>query len=262
MSIVPPQFAQAQSYLRLKTVETPTRCGECPVRKQAVFRTIPDTLLDWAAQYRSKQQLIPSKQFLFTEGETAPCVYTIFSGWVKLTKTLHNGKSQVMRFGLPGDFLGFQSNLYGPMNYSVQALTEVTVCSFPRDKFSELFLKSPEVSSELAWMSARDMTLCHEHLLNAACKTAFQRVAHLLLELYYRARDPQMDDGGRIEVPITQEDIAESTGMTSVHVSRTLKQLREEQLIDCHRHQLVILNLEKITELTQFDPAILQRPVL
>lgn len=254
-------MAFAYSQTPVKTVENPTKCAKCPVRSQALFRSVPSSLLEWSAKFRSKQQIIPAKQFLYMEGENVAHVYTVFDGWVKLTKTLHNGRRQVMRFGLPGDFLGFQPNLYGPMNHSVLALTDVKVCCFPRDEFNQLFQNSAEISSELAWLSARDMALCHEHLLNASCKPAFQRVAHLLLELYYRAKNPFEEDNGEIEVPITQEDIAESTGLSSVHVSRTLKQLREDKLIECHRHQLKVLDLERVREITQFDPAILERPV-
>lgn len=248
----------------LRRIDNPTKCIDCPVRRQAMFRSVPHELIEWSAEYRSQQYILPAKQFLYMEGETVPDVYTLYNGWVKLTKSLHNGRQQIMRFGLAGDLMGYQSNLTGPMNHSVQALTDITICAFPRTALLELMHNSAPVSSELAWLSARDMALCHEHLLNASCKNAQQRVAHLLLELFYRNRDASGDseDNYEIEIPITQEDIAEATGLTAVHVSRTLKQLREMGLLECHRHRLNILDEQAIIELSQFNRDILYRPML
>jgi len=248
----------------IQRIDNPTKCVDCPVRRQALFRSVPMELIEFSAEYRSQQYILPAKQFLYMEGEAIPDVFTLYSGWVKLTKSLHNGRQQVMRFGLAGDLLGYQSHLDGPMNHSVQALTDITVCAFPRKALLELMQNSAAVSSELAWLSARDMALCHEHLLNASCKNAQQRVAHLLLELFYRNRDATDDseDNFEIEIPITQEDIAEATGLTAVHVSRTLKQLREMGLLECHRHQLKILEEQAIIELSQFNRNILYRPML
>ena len=253
----------------MKTIELPARhhrivtyppsCKTCAVRKMALFRSVPKELIDWVEKYRSHQYYLRSKDFLYHEGDEVSEVFTLFSGWVKLFKNLPDGKTYVMRFSLAGDFLGFQSNLHGPLNHSVQALTDVHVCSFPKAKFMELLKARPEIASELTSITVRDLGLCHEHQLNTARKSAEERVANLLLELYHRVNDLQHSTEKTIDIPITQVDIADAVGITQVHVNRVLKKLKESGLVSCKHHKLSMLDESRLSALGRFNPEVLQR---
>lgn len=251
--------ANNQSERHHRIVTSPPRCKTCAIRKMALFRSVPRELIDWVEKYRSHQYYLRPKDFLYREGDEVSEVFTLFSGWVKLFKTLPDGKTFVMRFSLAGDFLGFQSNLRGPLNHSIQALTDVHVCSFPKAKFGELLKARPEIGSELTSITVRDLGLCHEHQLNTARKSAEERVANLLLELYYRVSDLQHSAENTIDIPITQVDIADAVGITQVHVNRVLKKLKESGLVSCKNHKLSILDEKKLSALGQFNPDILQR---
>lgn len=240
-----------------------TKCIECPVRKMALFKRVPEKNLEWTQDYRSTQLVLPSKKHLYQEGDKPRYVYTLFSGWVKLYKTLANGKKQVLRFAMPGDFLGFQGSFSGPVLHSAQALTQSVLCAFPRDNILSLFEAEPKIASEMILMNARDMNICQEHLLSTGVRNARERIAFLLLEIFYRLKIlGQFRAEGLAEntvaVPITQEDIAEAVGMTQIHVNRTLQQMKDDGLLLCANQKLVVLNEPALTEIASFDPKLFE----
>ncbi len=114
----------------------------------------------------------------------------------------------------------------------------------------------------MAWITARDRTLANEHLTNIGRRVARERVAHLLLELFYRvwlAHPSPHSDG--VELPLTQEHIGDALGLTSVHVNRTLRQLREAGLVTISGHNMQVLDPDMLAEVAGFDSEkVLQRP--
>lgn len=233
----------------------------------ALFRHVPREKLEWTQEFRSAQCVLKARQHLYQEGDPPHEVYTLYSGWVKLYKVLKNGKKQALRFALPGDFLGFQSEVNGQLGHSAVALTQCTLCVFPRTRLAKLFRAQPDLAEELLMIHARDMGLCHEHLLSTGARTARESIAFLLLELYHRLRllgrfrDDTVDNQG-FKVPITQEDIAEACGLTAIHVNRTLRQMRDERLISCANGHLLIMNEAALNQIAHFDPRLLERSAL
>ncbi len=239
-----------------------TPCRECAVRRLALFRNVPLDRLEWTQEYRTAQYRLAAKQSLYRQGERLDELYTVYSGWVKLYKILDNGKKQVLRFALPGDFLGFQGYLDRPIGHSAVTLTACTLCTFPRDRLMALFRQDPQLATDLMMIQVRDMSFCQEHLVSTGSRNARERIAFLLLELYHRLRligqfQGDASDAGGLEVPITQEDIAEACGLTPIHVNRTLRQLRDEQLISCANGHLRVMNQAALTEMANFDPGLL-----
>ncbi|MGB0721382.1 MAG: Crp/Fnr family transcriptional regulator [Gammaproteobacteria bacterium] len=245
-----------------------TQCAVCPVRKRALFEGVPEEHLNWTQQFRLNQLVVPAKQDYLHEGSESDSVYTLFSGWSILYKTLPSGKRQILRFALPGDLIGFQHNLRSPMQYSAQALTESVYCAFPRARMGEMLSERPELATRLALMNARDTALCHQHLLGTGRKTAKERVAFLLLELYHRVMSladimPDAVDDDAIEFPVAQEEIGDAVGLTTVHVNRTLRELRDEGLVACSHRRLRILDDARMSEIGQFDKGVvLSHPLL
>ncbi len=245
----------------LKCPDPQTECKECPIRKMALFRGIPREELDWTQEFRDAQYILPARKILYREGDIAHALYTLFDGWLILFTILDNGRRQVLRFILPGDFFGFQVNSNGIMagyTHSSQALVESTLCAFPRTRLRSMMEKQPQLAIGLSEMEIHDMTLCQHHLIGTARKSAHERIAFLLLELFYRVR-LQMQHGfdeatGSVIFPLTQEDIGDAVGLTSVHVSRVLNEMERKGLIHCRRKRLTILDEEVLMGIGQFDP--------
>ncbi|EIJ43071.1 cAMP-binding protein [Beggiatoa alba B18LD] len=238
---------------RSKKSEQTVPCHACPVRKLNRFQPLPESQQAVVQQYRAGQTTIPAKQYLYREGELHGNIYTVFSGWIMLYKTLSNGGRQILRYVLPGDFIGFQADLQFPMNHSAQTLTDCTLCVFPRPNFLQMLQTNPELGLQIAWITARDMTLGQEYLVNIGRKNAKERLAFLFLELYQRLRlrNPKITDS--IPFPMTQEDIADTLGLTLVHVNRTLRSLREEGLVNLSHHTLTILDYDQLSDITGFN---------
>lgn len=235
-----------------KREEPHTRCSECPIREMALFEPVDQEQLDWTQRARSAQLVIPARRHLYREGEVSNEAYTLFDGWVILYRSLPNGKAQIMRFALPGDFLALHPDHDGPRTHSAQAVTQSTVCVFPRGELVEMLHTHPKITMRLNWIHTRDMTTCQEHLLGIGRKSAEERIAFLLMELFQRMRLRGKADGNRIAFPITQEHIADAVGLTVVHTNRIMRQLRDAQLIDCSRQSLTILNEKGLAELGNF----------
>jgi CRP/FNR family transcriptional regulator, anaerobic regulatory protein len=228
-------------------------CSVCPVRQLSMYQAIPEIQLDIVQQYRAEQRTVSAKNHLYHQGEKHPNTYTLFSGWVMLYKTLSNGGRQVLRYALPGDFLSFQPDMVGPVNHSAQALTDCTVCVFPRQSLLEMLHKHPELAMRIAWITARDMALGHEYLVSIGRKNARERLAFLFLELFHRMRMHVPSLGNTIPFPMTQEDVADTIGLTLVHVNRTLRSLRQEGLVKLAHHSLTILDYAALSELAGYN---------
>ncbi len=235
-----------------------TQCVDCAMRKMALFNRVPHKQLAWTQHYRAGQYQLKSKDCLYLEGDEHKSIYTLFDGFVKLYKTLENGKIQVMRFASPGDLLGFQGDLSGPMHHGAQALTDCLLCAFPKDKINEMLSKQMEIASEMITKNARIMAVCQEHLLSTGARNARERIAFSLFELNHRIKMLQKfrSDGGvakTVHLPLTQEDLADAVGLTPIHVNRTLRKMKAEKLIRCGKGSIVVLNEQALQEIACCD---------
>jgi len=234
-----------------------TDCTECPIRQMALFRGVPLDRLSWTQKYRDQQFVVPQKTSLYIEGTKPDYVYTLFDGWMALYQTSRSGKRQILRFALPGDFIGFQANKNGVISHSVSALNTAIVCGFPRSILQDMFEDQPMLALSLATMESRDMSLCQHHQAFRSRKDAHESIAFLLLELFHRCRLQMNQDydheTNSIVFPLTQEDIGDAVGLTNVHVNRVLRQFNKCGLIQCHRKKLQILDEEKLSEIAEFD---------
>lgn len=240
-----------------------TECSKCPVRELALFQGVPLDHLNWTQDYRDQQFIVPPKSVLYEEGSKPDYVYTVFNGWMAAYQTSKSGKRQILRFSLPGDFIGFQANAKGAVSHSISAITESIVCGFPRAGLMGLFKSEPELPLRLASMEARDMSLCQHHQAFSCSKNSQESVAFLLLELFYRTRlqmrhsyDPVTNS---IDFPLTQEDIGDAVGLTNIHVNRVLREFHNLGLIECHHRKLTILNEENLSEIGDFDKSYIDK---
>lgn len=245
-----------------KPLNIPVDCRTCAVRREALCAPLSDSDIVIVERFKSGNRVFPVGSDLFFQGEISNELYTLLDGWVHLYQILEDGRRQILDFALPGAFLGFQPDLGAPMAHSAQCLTEVAVCVFPRSKLFDLFRAHPELALRMAWITSRDWTLANEHLTNVGRRSARERMAHLLLELFYRVRMiDESPHGDTIELPLTQEHIGDALGLTPVHVNRTLRRLREDGLLAVGGRVLRVLDPDALAEVAGFDnESILKRP--
>ena len=195
------------------------------------------------------------------EGQIARRAFILQSGWASCYKYSRDGDRQIISFPLPGDFMGLGSILLRSSNYSFAALSDVVVSSLSVPCVMKLFEKFPRVAAAILLSASRDEAMVIEHLVNVGRRSAIERVAHCLLELRQRLRLVGLASESQFECPLTQYDLADSLGLSPIHVNRVLRYLREEGMLTIKSHTVNVHNLAGLIKLAGFDSAYLDQIV-
>lgn len=206
-------------------------------------------------RYRTGDRKLAAGRDLFSIGETNTSVFNLLSGWVAIYTLLEDGRRQIVHFALPGAVMGMPTSKDAQASHGAEALTDVIVSVIPDTVLAASSRDDPGMAMRLAGTLARDTSMAYDHMTSIGRRTARERVAHLLLELFtrYRAQWP----GERIEemtIPLTQEQIGDATGLTYVHVNRVLGALRKEGIVHFHYRRLRILDPDRLIEVAGVDP--------
>jgi CRP-like cAMP-binding protein len=193
---------------------------------------------------------------LFHQGEPFGHVLLIRSGWVLTYKVFQDGQRQIIRFALPGDLIGFEGNEASGMSYSAEVLSDVTLCGVKHSVFYRACSVSPQLAMNFATVVTREALSAWNHVGALGQQTALGRIANLLLDLHRRVSARRERSGAVVHLPINQTHIADATGLTPVHVCRTLKHMRLDKLLDFHKGQLVLLDPCRLAKIAQLDPEV------
>jgi CRP-like cAMP-binding protein len=200
---------------------------------------------------------IPAKQDILSEGERPDHVHVIIEGWAARYKTLADGSRQIVAYLIPGDFCDLHVAVLGHMDHSILALTVCRVAYITSHDLDALTADHNGLTKALWWSTLVDESVLREWVLNVGQRDAFQRIAHLLCELHARMKMVGLVEDGRLALPLTQEELADTTGLTAVHTNRTLQRLRREELIELGGGMLTVLDVDKLRKAAGFDPGYL-----
>lgn len=201
-------------------------------------------------------------QHIVTQGRRCAGVWLLADGYALRYKVLTDGKRQVLDVALPGDMLGYPSCFFERALYSVVALTDTVVCPLALSELTDLFDAHPRLALALFRSSAGETAMYGERLAAVARRGALERVAHFILEMAFRLHAAGIGDGISFDMPLTQEQIADVLGLSSHHVNRMLRQLREEGLIEAADSQLKLIDRAGLAALADFDESYLGAQVL
>jgi CRP-like cAMP-binding protein len=195
---------------------------------------------------------VQAKRDILVEGERPEDVHVILEGWAARYKTLSDGSRQIVAFLIPGDFCDLHVAILGHMDHGIIALTRVRLAYIPSRELDALTSNHNGLTKALWWATLVDESILREWILNVGRRDARERVAHLLCELHARMELIGLVDGKRLALPLTQEQLADATGLTSVHVNRTLQRLRAEGLIEMGGGALTIPDVAALREAAGF----------
>jgi CRP-like cAMP-binding protein len=196
---------------------------------------------------------IPAGIDIVRAGQTYRCIYVLCQGMAIRYKILSDGRRQVLSLILPGDFAGLPGGLFERSLYSVSGLTRTVACPLAYEAVFKLFRRQPRLAAALFWMVEHDAALFAEHLVGIGRQSAYERVARLLLELLFRMRMAGLADERSYCLPLTQELIADTLGLSVPHVNRTLRRLREDGMILLEGSRLTCLDVPALSCLADFD---------
>ena len=200
---------------------------------------------------------IGARQEIITQGNRPENVHLVLDGFACRDKVLRNGKRQIMALLVPGDFCHLHVSILRAMDHNITALSPCTIAELSPDTILNLTENHPRITRALWWATLVDEAILREWLLNMGQREAHQQLAHLFCELLVRLQAAGIGDADGYPFPLTQMDIAEVLGITSVHVNRTLQSLRDENLVVLRGRRLNIPNVERLKAYCDFDPAYL-----
>lgn len=199
-------------------------------------------------------RLVPAKRNLISEGERPEHIHLIVDGWAARYKLLDNGARQIVALLIPGDFCDLHATVLGHMDHGIVAITPCQVAFIPPAEINELTSHHNGLTRALWWSTLVDEAVLRSWVVNAGRRDAYQRIAHLMCEMHARMKMIGLVTEEQLELPLTQDELADATALTPVHVNRTLQRLRNEGLITFRSGQLTVLDVPKLQAAAGFDP--------
>jgi CRP-like cAMP-binding protein len=172
---------------------------------------------------------------------------------------LDDGRRQILNYALPADMVGLQGTLMHEMEHSVEALSPLVLCVFPRAKLWELYSHFPSLAFDITWLAAREEQLVDEHLVSLGRRTALERTAYLLMHLFARAEEAGLTKDNSIQFPFTQQHLADTLGMSLVHTNKTLKRLLASRAVRWENRVFEMLDRAALSEIAG-DVVVQHRP--
>ncbi len=196
---------------------------------------------------------LPARRKLLDEHRPCDSIFLVLSGWVQLFRQLKDGGRQVLNFRLPGEVFGIELLLYRRSLYSCQALTNASIAQISHNMFEATQQEFPRLASAFLLTAVKDGAIYYEWAVNLGRRPAFQRIAHLFLELERRARMSLASPDDDVHLPLTQQHIADCTGLTVPYVNRILQQMRALQFLEYGPQGLTILDGKRLAVAAGFE---------
>ena len=197
---------------------------------------------------------IEASQDIRFEGGTANHCCVILDGWACCYQSLTDGRRQILSFHVPGDLPDLQSLNTPTADFGMATVTRTIVAFVPHAEMRKLSDQYPAITQAL-WREAVTIAATHRAWITSlGRRDARQKLAHLFCELYLRLEAVGLNDGRSISMPLRQTDFADALGLTSVHVNRTLKILRDDGVIDLYARRLTIGDWNTLCAIAEFDP--------
>ncbi|MBF9030033.1 helix-turn-helix domain-containing protein [Rhodobacterales bacterium HKCCE3408] len=208
-------------------------CSECPIRHRAVCAECDSDELAVLEQIKS-YLTVPKGGSIAVAGERLDYLSSVVSGCASISKTLVDGRRQMVGLLLPSDFIGRPGR--STLSFDVDAVSEVTLCRFERRAFEGIVKSSPNVARRLLTMTLDELDIARDWQVLLGRLTARERVAHFLLSLV-RRDSGEVDDGlfvgsANLTLPLSRELIADYLGLTIETTSRQFTALRRDGLIE------------------------------
>jgi CRP-like cAMP-binding protein len=199
--------------------------------------------------------------YLVQEGDRPTECALLLKGFAYRQKLLHDGSRQIISIHIPGEFVDLQNSLLGLADHNVQSLSRCEVASVPIVALLDLVRHSPAIARAMWLDTLIDSSIFREWVVNVGRRDARTRIAHLLCELALRLDASGADAGPTYFFPLTQDQLADATGLTPVHTNRTLQTLRRDGLIALSSNALTVLDWERLREAGDFNERYLHHGV-
>lgn len=197
---------------------------------------------------------VGARRLLIDEGEELYSIPYLLRGWACSYKVLEDGRCQILSFFLPGDLWDFGAPAGSRMATALRTIKDSILIDIPRDDFADLVARHPRLGEAFRWSGMVTDEISRERIVSLGQRTSRERCAHMICEIFWRLRAIGEVDGSSMELPLTQEEVGHTIGVSTVHANRVLQDLRNDNLIRQFRKGLQILDLAKLQRLAIFNP--------
>lgn len=199
----------------------------------------------------------PAHRTLIREGEPLSQSLLLIDGWLARAVDMQSGERLFTEIHVPGDFADLHSFTLKRLDHDVIALTDCKVAIVPHERLYDLTSRFPHLGWVYWYTTNVDASIHRQWTVSLAGRNALARMAHLLCELFIRLEIVGLTEGMTCDLPLTQQQLAGALGLTSVHVNRTLQEIRRQGLVELADKRLRILDFEALKRAGEFDPAYL-----
>nr|WP_297460722.1 Crp/Fnr family transcriptional regulator [uncultured Halomonas sp.] len=225
----------------------------CIVRHFRHFGRLSETDKELLQELEKSPTEVQAGQSLWLENDQASEFCTISRGWAYSYRHLGDGSRQILEVFLPGDIVGLREFAFSQRLAGLMMIDDGVICYFPHQRLADVFQQSLTLTSVLFAIASRQQALLTERLVSLARRSAHEKLAHFLYEMYLRLLQTGAIDDGHFRLPLSQEQIADVLGLSTVHVSRTFSAFREEGLVLRERHKVTLLDTDALARVAQFD---------
>ena len=211
------------------------------------------------ARATSQPRKLPSRRDLIREGDRPGPVFVVLEGWACRYKILPTGTRQILAFLMPGDCCDLHIDLLDEMDHGIQTITPAVVAKIERAEMDAIFDNHPSVARAMYINQLVDEGTMRAWITSMGRRTSIERAAHLMCELYLRARNIGLAPDKEFGLPLSQLLLSDALGMTPVHLNRVLKTLRLEKAMMVTRGKLLITDPLKLGQIAGFDENYLHR---
>jgi CRP-like cAMP-binding protein len=208
--------------------------------------------LERATSHRVRS--LAAREDIVHEGDQPKHVNLMLEGFACRYKALEDGRRQIVAFLLPGEMCDACMFILKQMDHSIGALSQLKVAEIPGDTYLHLGEHSPRLARALWWNALVEESIAREWTLNLGQRDAYERTAHVMCEVFVRLRAVGLTNGTTCTFPVTQSELGDALGLSTVHINRTLQELRANDLIILRGKTLQIPNLEGLQNAALFDP--------
>ena len=222
-------------------------------RRHEISAAEEAAIRDMVADYRR----VGPDETIIRAGEMLQESTLLLTGWLARVKDLRSGARQFTGLHVAGDFADLHSFTLKRLDHDVVSLTEGHLAIVPHARIKELIERFPHLARVYWFQTNLDAAIHREWLVSMARRSALARVSHLLCELSIRLEVAGLSDGASFDFPMTQNELADCLGLTTVHVNRTIQELRKRGLIQLDRRRVTLRDVAALKSVAEFDESYL-----
>jgi CRP-like cAMP-binding protein len=194
---------------------------------------------------------------IIVHGRAYDNLFVLAEGFALRYRIMVDGRRQALNVSIPGDTIGYPACFFETALYSVSALSNAVIHIISFADIATIFRDHPRLALAMFCSVARETAMFGEHLADVGWRSAYERLAHFLLEMATRLCTIGLSEGSTFDLPLTQAKLADVLGLSIPHVNRMLRRLREDGLIEMAGPRVRITDRPALAALADFDDAYL-----